>query len=289
VTVRVGFIGLGNQGAPIARRIAEAGHPTTLWARRPEVRAEFENSPASFHDSPADLAADADIISICVTNDAAVEEVMNGPAGVLAGLLPGSIVAIHSTVHPDTVRRLAASVSERGAALVDAPVSGGATAAVRGEMLVMTGGDHDAVERCRPVFETFASHIVHFGDVGDGQTVKLINNLLFTANVAAASGACELATTLGIDQQSLASALSHGSGASFALNVVTILGFSASGFSTDAAALLHKDFGHIADLAGGSAEIPPGLLLPAADALRAMTSPTRAATDEQQGAKERNR
>ena len=272
--IRAGFIGLGNQGEPIARRIAAAGYPTTLWARRPEVQTEFADSPARFCASPADLAAGVDIISICVTDDAAVEAVLNGSHGVLAGIAPGAIVAIHSTVHPDTVRRLAAAVSERGAALVDAPVSGGAAAAARGELLVMTGGDQDSVERCRPVFETFASHIVHFGDVGAGQTVKLINNLLFTANVAAASGAFELATTLGIDQRSLASALSHGSSASFALNVVTALGFSASGFSTDAAALLRKDVAHMIDVAGSTGAIPPAVLMPAETALRLMVPAT---------------
>jgi 3-hydroxyisobutyrate dehydrogenase len=272
MTLRVGFIGLGNQGAPIARRIAAAGYPTTLWARRPEIQTEFEDSPARFRASPAELAAHADLIAICVTDDAAVDDVLTGPRGVLAGLEPDSIVAIHSTIHPDTIRRLADAVSARGATLVDAPVSGGGAAAARGELLLMTGGTADSVERCRPVFETFTGHIVHFGDVGAAQTVKLINNLLFTANVAAASGAFELATSLGIDLQSAASALSHGSAASFALSVVTGLGCSAAGFSKEAAALLRKDIGHVIDIAGGADAIPPALLMPAEAALHLMAT-----------------
>jgi 3-hydroxyisobutyrate dehydrogenase-like beta-hydroxyacid dehydrogenase len=268
--IRVGFIGLGDQGEPIARRIADAGRPTTLWARRPEVQSHFQDSPASFAASPAELAAAVDLIAICVTDDAAVDAVLTGPQGVLAGVSPGALVVIHSTIHPDEVRRHAAAVGERGATLVDAPVSGGAAGAAAGRLLVMTGGNPDSIERCRPVFETFAGHIVHCGEVGAAQSVKLVNNLLFTANVAAASAAFELAATLGIKQQALASALARGSAASFALDVVTALGHTAAGFSSESAALLCKDVGHIVDIAGGEDRIPPAVLVPAQAALALM-------------------
>ena len=123
---RAGFIGLGSQGGPMARRIAEAGLPLTLWARRPESVAPYADTAAVVAASPAALGAASDVVGVCVVADADVEAVLLGPDGVLAGMAPGGVVAVHSTIRPDTCRRLAERAAERGVALVDAPVSGGA-------------------------------------------------------------------------------------------------------------------------------------------------------------------
>jgi 3-hydroxyisobutyrate dehydrogenase len=269
---RVGFIGLGNQGAPMARRIIGAGYPTTLYARRVATLEPFGDS-AAIAVSPAELAAASDIVCVCVVDDAGVEDVLVAESGVLAGLQPGGIVAIHSTIHPDSCRRLARLVAERGCTLVDAPVSGGAAAAAEGRLLVMVGGDAGSVKRCSPVFETFAGHIAHLGDVGAGQITKLINNLLFTAQLATASGALDLAWSFGIEPGSLAGVLAHGSAASFALGLTASLGGSARGMSQQGAELLQKDVRLVVDLAGGAQAVPSGVLGPADQALKLMGRP----------------
>ena len=122
---RVGFIGLGNIGGAIASRIIGAGFPTVLWARRPDALAPFLDARVESAESPADLAAWADIVGICVWSDEDVREVMLGDRGVLAGCRPGTVVAIHSTTQPGTCRDLAEAARELDVVVIDAPVSGG--------------------------------------------------------------------------------------------------------------------------------------------------------------------
>jgi 3-hydroxyisobutyrate dehydrogenase-like beta-hydroxyacid dehydrogenase len=222
--VRVGFIGLGSQGAPMARRIVEAGYPTTLWARRVASLEPFACTAAATAASPAELAEASDVVCVCVFDDAGVTEVLSPQGGVLSALAPGGVVAVHSTVHPDTCRRLAELASERNVALIDAPVSGGAIAAADGQLLVMIGGPPEAVERCRPVFETYGNPVVHLGPVGAGQLAKLLNNLLFTAQLATATDAFRLAGALGVDPEALAGVVAHGSGSSYSLGMVARAG-----------------------------------------------------------------
>lgn len=263
--MRVGFIGLGSQGGPMAGRIIDAGFPTTLWARRPATVETFADTTAVIADSPATLAAASDLVCLCVVGDADVDEVVTGPSGVLAGLEPGGIVAIHSTVHPATCHRLADLAAAQRVSLVDAPVSGGAPAAAAGTLLVMAGGDADVVERCRPVFASYADPIVHLGPLGSGQSTKLLNNLLFTANLGAAAGVLELGQALGISPDRLAEVIARGSGNSFSL---AVLGGDTSGLARlaeMAGTLLRKDVGLIADVVS-RANITGGVTLDAADA-----------------------
>jgi 3-hydroxyisobutyrate dehydrogenase-like beta-hydroxyacid dehydrogenase len=262
--IRVGFIGLGSQGAPIARRIIDAGYPVTLWARRAVTLAPFAGVPAAA--SPAELAAASDLVSLCVTDDPDVEEVICSQRGVLAGLGAGGVIAVHSTVHPATCERLAAKAAASGVALIDAPVSGGAPAASAGRLLVMTGGAAEVVERCRPVFETFGDPVVHMGpDVGAGQVAKLLNNVLFTANLASASSTLTLGRSLGVDPLRLAEVISHGSGASFALDRIASAGGTLDRISAHAGPLLAKDVRLMADLAR-QAQIPAATVIAAANA-----------------------
>ncbi|HKV19199.1 MAG TPA: NAD(P)-dependent oxidoreductase, partial [Mycobacterium sp.] len=172
--MRVGFIGLGSQGAPMARRIVEGGYDLTLWARRPATLEPFSGTAAKVAQSPAELAAVSDLVCICVVGDDDVREVLHGESGLLAGLAAGGIVAIHSTVHPDTCRKIADTAAAQGVSVIDAPVSGGAPAAEEGTLLVMVGGDEDIAERCRPVFATYADPIVHLGPLGSGQVTKML-------------------------------------------------------------------------------------------------------------------
>jgi 3-hydroxyisobutyrate dehydrogenase-like beta-hydroxyacid dehydrogenase len=130
--MRVGFIGLGSQGAPMARRIVEAGFPMTLWARRPATLEPFVETPAKIAASPAELAAECDLVCLCVVGDADVEELSFGESGLLAGMRRGGVIAVHSTVHPNTCRDIAEKASTQGISILDAPVSGGGPAAAAG-------------------------------------------------------------------------------------------------------------------------------------------------------------
>ena len=263
--MRVEFIGLGSQGGPMARAIVDGGYETTLWARRPASLEPFADTAAKLAGSPAELGATSDLVCLCVVADADVEEVLDGDSGVLAGMADGGIIAIHSTVHPDTCRRLAGRAAAKGVSLIDAPVSGGAPAVAEKRLLVMVGGDPEIVERCRPVFETYANPVVRLGGLGSGQVAKLLNNLLFTANLASAKTTLELGEVLGVSATSLAAVLTRGSANSSALNSIATTGGSLDVVAQIAGALLRKDVRLVVDIAdkGGAS---PGAVLDAADA-----------------------
>jgi 3-hydroxyisobutyrate dehydrogenase len=263
--MHVGFIGLGSQGGPMAGRIIDAGFPMTLWARRPASLEPFAGTAAEVAGSPAELAATSDLVCLCVVGDADVEEVVTGEDGVLTGLKPGGVIAVHSTVAPKTCHALAKKAAEQGVSIVDAPVSGGAPAVEEGRLLVMVGGDAEVVDRCRPVFASYADPIVHLGALGSGQTTKLLNNLLFTANLGTAASTLALGEALGVLPERLTEVISRGSGNSFALGV---LGGDTGGLDRLAGlagTLLHKDVRLVADLSD-SADHPGGVVLDAADA-----------------------
>ncbi len=266
--MNVGFIGLGSQGGPMARRIIEAGYPTTLWARKPATLEPFADTPATLAASPAELAAASDLVCLCVVGDADIEEITQGERGLLAAMKPGGVIAIHSTVHPNTCRELANEARTHSVSVIDAPVSGGGPAAAEGRLLLMAGGDADVVQRCRPVFETFADPVIHLGELGSGQTTKLLNNLLFTANLGTAAAALSLAGALGVDPDRLADVISRSSGHSFALNALGGIG-GLDRLADVAGGLLQKDVRLVVDLAhraGASA----GAVLDAADATLAL-------------------
>ena len=248
--LRVGFVGLGSQGGPMARRIVEDGFPTTLWARRRESLEPYDGTGAAYAADRRALGAASDVLCLCVIGDADVDEVLRGDEGALAGMAPGGIVVIHSTVHPETCRRLQADFTDLH--FVDAPVSGGGHMAAAKALLVMVGGDDQVVERCRPVFDTFANPLVHLGDLGAGQAAKLLNNSLFTAHLGLAASTFRVAGSLGVDLDALTKVLSAGSGRSYAAEVIANSGHSLSVMAELAGPLLAKDVGILADVIGGS-------------------------------------
>jgi 3-hydroxyisobutyrate dehydrogenase len=248
-SLRVGFIGLGSQGAPMARRIVNAGFPLTLWARRPQSVQPFDDTAATAATTPAALAEASSIVCLCVTGDEDVLEVVNGPNGVLSGLAPGGTLIVHSTVHPETCIRLHARGADRGITVLDAPVSGGGPAAAQGTLLVMVGGDEAGLDRARPVLATFGDPVLHVGDIGAGQTAKLVNNLVFTAQIALALEALALADDLGLDRGAMGQVFERGSGASRASSMVSAPGFDLDGLGRVAGPLLRKDVNLITDVA----------------------------------------
>ncbi len=266
--MRVGFIGLGCQGGPMARRIIEAGYPTTLWARRSATLEPFADTSATVAESPAELAAASDLVCLCVVGDSDIDEIASGEHGLLTALKPDSVIAVHSTVHPSTCQRLAEKAEAQGVSVIDAPVSGGGPAAAEGRLLVMVGGDAEVVERCRPVFETYADPVVHLGELGSGQTTKLLNNLLFTANLGTAATALSLASALGVAPDRLTEVVSRSSGNSFALNALGGIG-GLERLAGVAGGLLQKDVRLIVDLAD-QAGASGGTVLDAADAALAL-------------------
>jgi 3-hydroxyisobutyrate dehydrogenase-like beta-hydroxyacid dehydrogenase len=214
--MQCGFIGLGSQGAPMARRMIAAGYPVTLWARRPETLEPFAGSGARFASGLAELAAAVEHVGICVVDDAGVQQVCDQ---LIPAMRPGGRIAIHSTIHPDTCKALAKQAAERGLWLIDAPVSGGQPAAEAGTLTVMVGGEAEAVAQARPVFEAFGSLIVHLGEVGAGQNAKLVNNALMAANMAVAHHALTASAALGIDRAALVELVKASSGRSYSFEV----------------------------------------------------------------------
>jgi len=257
---RVGFIGLGSQGGPMAQQIVDAGYATTLWARRPETLEQYEGTSAIFAASPADVGSASDVLCVCVVDDAGVDEILRGDAGALSTLADGSIVVIHGTVRPSTCIRLQADYP--ALRILDAPVSGGGHKAAARELLVMVGGDEATLDECRPILETFGNPVLHLGPLGAGQEAKLLNNTLFTAQLALAAEVFDVASQRGLDQASVAQILATGSGRSFAADIVGGSGFNLDSMAAGAGTLLAKDVGILAAHTG----LTDSPLLNAADA-----------------------
>ena len=213
---KVGFIGLGDQGAPIARRMIQAGLHVSLWARRPDTLQPFAGTEAELHDDFDTFAGCVDCVGICVVDDEGVKQVCDR---LIPKLHPGSIIVIHSTVSPTLCRKLAQDAADFDIKLIDAPVSGGSPAAEAGTMTVMVGGDPSVLSEVRFVFETFARLVTHLGGVGSGQHAKLINNALLAANMGVAYKALVAADALSLDKAAFIELVKASSGQSFGFDV----------------------------------------------------------------------
>lgn len=273
LVTKVGFIGVGSVGGAIASRIIGAGFATVLWARRPEALVPFAAPNVEAADDPASLAAAADLVGICVWADEDVRDVVLRPDGVLAGVRPGTVIAVHSTARPSTCRELAAAAAGKGATLLDAPFSGSREVALAGELVVGVGGDTEAIERCRPVFASFADLVLHLGPVGSAQSAKLVNNALLAANLALADDALSLGEALGMAPGVLAEFLRRGSGRSYALDVALTSRQSAE-IRRMALAPLEKDVDCLLSEAPGATALAAPLLKGAsAEALERLARP----------------
>jgi 3-hydroxyisobutyrate dehydrogenase-like beta-hydroxyacid dehydrogenase len=203
----VGFIGLGQMGAPMAARLASWPGGLIVHDTRPEAVAPLADAGAKAAGSVAEVATGAGIVSVMVRDDDQVREVVRGAAAAAAGR--PVILAVHATIGPDTAAELAAEVAGSGVEVVDAPVSGGFMGAQSGRLAVMVGGSRAAYERCREPFGCWADLIVHLGPVGTGTRAKLARNLLHFAAFTAAAEAQRLAEAAGIDLRKLARVVRH--------------------------------------------------------------------------------
>jgi 3-hydroxyisobutyrate dehydrogenase len=240
-TVRVGFIGLGSQGAPMAQRVIGAGYDTVVWARREATLAPFRNGAARIAGSPAELGKDIDLLETCVFDSAGTVEVIFGPEGAAHSMPPGAIIVCHSTVSPDEIAGIAAQAAEFGLRVLDAPVSGGQPMAEAGKLVTMVGGDERTYQEALPVLETFSGLVLRLGEIGAGQRAKLINNAALAAHLAVADAAFAIGAELALDRAALAAVLRAASGRSFGIDILAGAGSLAAVAQTQVTPTLSKD------------------------------------------------
>lgn len=198
----VAVVGTGRMGAAMAGRLAAAGHPTTVWNRTTEKAEDVAAATGcAVAATPRQAAEAAKVVVVSLADDAAVQAAYLSPDGLVAGLTAGAVVADTSTVDPQTLLDLAPAVAAAGAALLDTPVSGSVATVEAGQLLVMAGGDSDALARARPVLEAFSRRVLHLGPVGAGATMKLVVNSMVHALNAALAEALVLAEKAGVQRE----------------------------------------------------------------------------------------
>lgn len=207
---RIGFIGLGIMGKPMAMNLLKAGYPLSVLARASAGTQEVIAAGAKAQPTPAAVAEVSDVVITMLPDSPQVEEVILGPNGVLEGIRPSGLIIDMSTVLPATARRVAAAARERGAEALDAPVSGGQVGAQNATLSIMVGGSAEAFQRARPIFEKLGKNIVHVGEAGAGQVTKAANQIVVAVTIAAVSEALVLAARAGVDPAKVREALLGG-------------------------------------------------------------------------------
>lgn len=244
--MRVGFVGLGSLGGGMARRLAQTGFELIACDINPATLAAFDEPNAERQADPMAAARDVDVLCACVRMDADLEALAAGGA-LFEALGEGGLFIIHSTVAPELAREMAALAKGHGVGVLDAGVSGGAPAALRGELSIYVGGEQAAFEQGRPVLEAYGRSVLHLGPVGRGMEGKLLNNLVSIANYGMSAAILDLGERLSFDREQLRQALMAGSAESFALRAVPgLLRPEAAGAMRQ---LLGKDLEHARALA----------------------------------------
>jgi 3-hydroxyisobutyrate dehydrogenase-like beta-hydroxyacid dehydrogenase len=258
--MRVGFLGLGNMGLPMAANLLRAGFELCVWNRTPSKAQDLARLGASVASSPAEVASGSDLVCACLANEAASRSFFLGPQGLLASALPGQIFADHGTVDLATTSECHAAAAARGCAFLDAPLSGGPVGAREGTLSIMVGGDEAAFVTALPAFQAMGSTVLRMGRGGSGTLTKLVNQLLVGIHSVASCEALLLAREAGVDSDKLLHVLSKSWGASRMLerNAPFI---AKREFEASAAPLrnLRKDLAIILDLAKTSGvQLPLG-------------------------------
>ena len=244
--MKLGFIGLGVMGRPMAQHLQRAGHELLVWARRPESVGDL---PATLCATPAELGRACDVVFTVVTSSADVEGIALGEHGLIEGMATGSIVVDCSTIAPEVARKIAAKLREKGIHLLDAPVSGGAQGAIDATLAIMVGGEAAVLARVRPLLECLGQRIVHIGPNGAGQVAKACNQMIMVAAIQAAAEAMRLAAASGVDCAKVRQALDGGSAASRVLHVMGERMVKRDFAAGIEARLHHKDFALVLDAA----------------------------------------
>lgn len=255
---KIGFVGLGIMGKPMALNIIKAGYDLTFYARKQDVIDEVSAAGGHSVDSSKAVAEAADIIATCVTADPQVGEVILGDDGVLEGATEGKLIVDMSTISPLTIREVAERAKKQGVHVMDAPVSGGDTGAIAGTLTIIAGGESEDFKRCRGIFEAMGNpdNVFHVGAVGVGQTVKIINQMIGGANMAMIAEGLTLGVKAGAAPTALSQVIGVSSGNStlfqIRANDFLLKDHYAPGFMLD---LMKKDIGIGVDL-GKAMDIP---------------------------------
>jgi len=216
--VRVGWIGLGIMGKPMARNLLKAGYPLTVYNRSRAAVEELAAEGATPAASPAEVARQADRIFTMVTDSPDVEQVVLGPQGVLEGAREGAILIDMSTISPQVSRRIAQEAAAKGVQALDAPVSGGDVGAREGTLSIMVGGDREAFEAVLPLFQVLGKTITYVGPAGSGQEVKLVNQIVVALTVLAMAEGLAYARKVGLDLETVLQVITQGAAGSWTLS-----------------------------------------------------------------------
>lgn len=259
--MRVGVVGLGIMGGPIAGHLHRAGLLAAVYNRSVEKTRRFAELGVYVAESPGDLARRVDVVFVVVSDGPDVEEVLFGRGGVVEGAREGLVVVDMSTNSPGWAVRFAERLSAYGVEFVDAPVTGGQRGAVEGSLVVMAGGREEVVSRLVPIFSVFAKEVVYVGPVGSGQALKLVNQVVVALNTLAMVEGVKLAEALGLDLGKVARVLSSGAARSGSVELYLgklLAGDLSPGFK---AAHLKKDLGYVLEVARSRGVGLPGASL----------------------------
>jgi 3-hydroxyisobutyrate dehydrogenase len=234
---RVGFVGAGRMGAPMVRRLAEAGHEVRALGRTDEKRGAVSELGAHAVTELSAVGDGAEVVVVCVFTDEQVQQICLH-SELLSAMPSGAVLVVHTTGSPRTVEMIAAASSDID--VVDAPVSGGPHDIAAGHVTLFVGGSDDAVTRARPALDSYGDPVLHVGALGAGQRVKLINNALFAAQIGLLREAVRLGDRLGVEESKLLSAVSHGSAASRVGGFIAARG-SVAGFVDGVGEFIGKD------------------------------------------------
>lgn len=219
MSTKIGFVGPGIMGRPMALNLRKAGHALWVYGRRAQSMKPLAEAGAIGCGSPKEAAANADVIFIMVSDTPDVEQVILGENGVIQGARKGSVVVDMSTISPAATRRFAAELGKRGVEMLDAPVSGGEAGAIAATLSIMVGGKAAVFERVKPLFEKLGKNIVHVGDHGAGQVAKACNQIVVAVTIEAVSEALSFARKNGVDAAKVREALMGGFAGSKILEV----------------------------------------------------------------------
>ncbi len=215
----VGFIGLGLMGHGMAKNLAEKGFPTRVFNRTPGKADDLISRGATVAQNPKELAKTCDVVILCLTTTEAVESVVYGDNGLLAGWRSGGTLIDTSTGNPDVTRKIAAAVAEKGGRYADAPLTRTPKEAEEGRLNTMVGAEADTFDAIRPVLEAFAENIFHVGPIGAGHTLKLINNFILLSTATVLAEAVSTARKSGVDPQKILDVCSLGAANSAMLQI----------------------------------------------------------------------
>lgn len=219
MTKKIGFIGLGTMGKPMAKNLLSAGYPLVVYNRSKGAVRELEASGVRGANSAKEVASQTDVVITMLPDSADVAQVILGPAGVIEGIKQGNIIIDMSTIAYKVTREIAAEVEARGAEMLDAPASGGEQGAIDGKLSIMVGGKREVFENCLDIFNAIGKNIVRVGDIGAGQVVKACNQIVTGLTRAAVAEALVLGTKAGVNPRLIVEAITPGAARCWMLEV----------------------------------------------------------------------